>query len=171
MPTQALQSQYWPGDGVGPEAPTSTPGTIYPWYFDGTTIGMWVWGLKLASPRERFWWEFYVKRYAIRPWRLLKRRLPDRLVVLGVLFRVLFSDIFTKAAKAVRETAKDPTSRNLKYWGEIGREFTRNPKIEENVWRGLNTTRVLTQQTPEFTRAERELAIELAVAAFKFKGR
>lgn len=170
MPTQALQSQYWPGDGAAPPA-EDTVQYHYPWRFDGTIVGMGVWAVQLPTPRERLWWEFYVKRYVIRPWKLFKRQLPDRLAVLVVLLRVLFSDIFSKAGRAVRETSGDPTSRDIKYWGELSREFSRSPIIAENMYRNLRTTQTLTPQTPEFTRSERELAIELAVAAFKFKGR
>jgi hypothetical protein len=75
MPLPGLFSAYyWPGDGVQGEI-VVTPNTYtnYPYFFDGSMIGM-----NLVLPKVPRW----ARKVAYAKWVGVRRKLPDRLVAL-----------------------------------------------------------------------------------------
>lgn len=169
MPTRAMASHYWPGDGEEEPAPPSAEGYIYPYWFDPTIVGFWgLEGWKLPVPRKRFWWEWYTKR--VRGWVLKKyRQLPLRFHATVQALRLIWRSEFRIATTVVQSVARDPKTRNMKYWGEIPRLIVSNKVVGENIYRGMAATSRLTPLTPELDRTEREVMIELAWAALKVR--
>ena len=107
--------------------------------------------------------------YAPVKWRNVKawaevvgRVLPYRVWALYYAWRMIFSPSFTKAVDVVREVAHDPSTRNLKYWGEINRQEVSNPKQGENIYRNFSARLKLGDLSPLAA-----LKIELAYQAYR----
>jgi hypothetical protein len=146
MPLPGLFSAYyWPGDGVQGEI-VVTPNTYtnYPYFFDGSMIGM-----NLVLPK--------VPRWA---------RKVAYLVALWMVCRLIFSKDFTRASEVVREIAVDPSSRNLSTWGEINRATVSNQAWGENMYRALAARVKFGAGDPNAS-----TLLEVAYHAFHTKGR
>lgn len=162
MPTGALSSQYWPGDGQVNNVPVGTVYNYsYPYHADHGFID-----LHLPVPRRRYWWERYVKKFkgAIISW---WRRQDVRWRLAVPLLKLLWSPAFKSATLAVEDVAHDPRTRNFDAWAEVGRRAVSNVSVGENTFRHLAAVHQLSVLQPTLTPQERAVLVELAWLGIK----
>ncbi len=134
----------------------------HPWWFDGTYVGALLpmpprW---LAKKLTGLWIKYVWRRF-----------IPERLYVLCKVLTLLFGPDYKHAHDVVRSVARNPASRNLKYWAETDRALTRDPHIAENFWRGAKATFELAAKTPSLPRYEQQTLLELAYLALRARRR
>jgi hypothetical protein len=157
VPTAALASHFWPGDGVETEQPVSITGGQYPYWFDGSTVGVGYVPIRFSRKR--------IKGALIS---LYRRFLPERLFILLKVAWLLLTPDFEQARRVVRDVAKDPTSRSMKFWPEIQVALTRDPHVSENTWRATKATFDLAACST-LPRPDQRTLLELALLAYKVR--
>ena len=148
MASAYMFSDYWPGDGVGPEVPADGRPGGYPWWFDGSAVGM-------------FWlplrWKLILGMF--EGW---LRALPHWVWALVYLIKAFRSGAFAQALDAVRDVAHDPSTRGPKYWANIDRLAVSNQRDGENTYRSLMARVRFKDRSPEAA-----LLLELAYLSYK----
>ncbi len=151
MPTGAFHSHYWADAGGGGTPTFSTGGYNYPYAFDGTFIGMSIVPVTFFLSRARL-------KQLYNLWITIKRRLPKRLIALGAVLKLIFSSDFSKALAAVQETAHNPSSRDIRNWGDMSRAQISLPNESENVFRHFNACLKL----PSVDRSHQSVLVSIA---------
>lgn len=148
MPTIALASHYWPGDGEATEPAQTADVVPRPLMADGTIVGMFAFSLPRGG------------RKLLRRWfHKLKQLIPLRLISWWMVSRLIFSSTFSDAVEAAQAVASDPASRNIKTWPVIHRIAVSNPNEGENAYRHLSA---LLRMDPKVSRRDRSVLVDVA---------
>ena len=150
MALAAMASHYWPGDGAASGAPAAEPHYDYPYWFDGSTLGM-----VLVLPTIPRRWHKRIAHYKRQLW----RKVPFRVQILLHVLKLLISKDLKLAQQAVLEVSKDPSTRNMRKWNaEMAARVNADPHVHENVSRFLAAA----DKMPPMDRARRDVLLELA---------
>lgn len=159
MPTGMFASFYWPGDGGSPPPPANSSLYHHPYWFDGSTLGSGVVFPTLPVPRQRQWWEHYVKRLKCLRYRIWQH-VPRRIQVSILALRLIWSGAFDHARREVDRVSVDPSSRTQKEWrAEHAARIAADPNVSENICRFLSAYSAMPQSIP---RDHRTLLVNLA---------